>query len=144
MENFIWSVTEIYAVGSLCPFFVLSMWILLLCLRDIIAFECVLWPVRRCLKRTHGETPSCADSAHVQPTAVAMATSGTLWSHSPLPDEINKASSLWLCDCMCTRALEHVCVPEREKKSVPEFIVAGWKKLSQGDLFWRRKVLWYN
>lgn len=144
MKNFMWSVTEIYAVGSLSTFFfILSMWILLLCIWDLIAFECVLWPARLCLKRTHGETPSCADSAHVQLTAVAMATSGTLWSHFfffSLLDEINKASSLWLCDCMCTRALERVCVsvcvPERKKKkTVPEFIVAEWKKLSPGDLF---------
>ncbi len=134
---------------SLYLFFVLSMWILLLCLWDLIAFECVLWPVRLCLKRTHGETPSCADSAHVQPTAVAMATSGTLWSHFffPLLDEINKASSLWLCDCMCTRALEQVCVcvPERKKKKLPSSLLPSGRSCHR-EIYSKEveKFLWYN
>lgn len=136
---------------SLYLFFVLSMWILLLCLWDLIAFECVLWPVRLCLKRTHGETPSCADSAHVQPTAVAMATSGTLWSHFffSLLDEINKASSIWLCDCMCTRALERACVcvcPREEKKKLCQSSLLPSGRSCHREIYSKEveKFLWYN
>ncbi len=119
MKNFMWSVTEIYAVGSLLTFFfVLSMWILLLCLRDLIAFECVLWPVRLSEKDTWRDTQ--LRWLWVSTRAADCRSYGNLRdaviSHfSPLLDEINKASSLWQCDCICTRALERVCVPEREK-----------------------------